>query len=264
MDEFYVNDFLEVINELFPFELAEKWDNVGLQIATRERKIKKVFITLDVTEKVVEYVKKNEFDLIISHHPIIFKPLYTILPLKNSRDRIIKELLCNDIPLIVVHTNADKVLFYQLAEIAGLSNFSPLIPDTINPEIGFGAVGSLEEKVTLKDFLNDLKKKLNINIIKYTGDDSLIIKKIAVCGGTCTSFINEELKDKGIDLFITSDIKYHEAQRAVSLGFNIVDAGHFYTEQILLPEIKRKLEEVLKDKILVEVSRLNKDIFKYL
>ncbi len=263
MNEFYLNDVVDSINRIFPLELAEKWDNSGLQIANENQQINKILITLDVDPQVVKYAVEKKINLIVSHHPIIFKPIDNIIGFKDEKSLLISELLKNNIAVLSIHTNADKVLFHKLADIFKLVNVEPLMKDITDEAVGIGSIGELEEEITLSEFLGVIKERLGTKVLKYSGDSNRIIKKVALCGGTCTSFISPFLQEKAIDVFVTSDIKYHEAQRAVELGVAVIDAGHFYTERVMLPEMKNIIEKEFNYNISVEVVDFAKDIFDY-
>ncbi len=263
MNEFYLNDIVNSINKLFPLDLAEKWDNSGLQIASENKKVQNILITLDVDVTVVEYAVNNNIDLIVSHHPLIFKPINNIVAYDDIKSSIIKKLIQNNIALFSIHTNADKILFQKLANIFELKNVKPLIEEINNSEIGFGSIGELNEPTTVKKFLSIVKNKLNTKFIKYAGELNRTISRISLCGGTCTSFITKKLNAEKIDVFLTSDVKYHDAQRALELGIIIIDAGHFYTEKILLPEFKILLQKEFDNKLNIQVVDFSKDIFEY-
>jgi len=257
-------EFTDKLKKEFPFYLAEKWDNVGLQIANENIIIKKVLITLDISYPIVEYAKKHKFSLIISHHPLIFNPLTSILAFDNLISFLIKELLLFNIAVIILHTNIDKLYFNLISKIFNLSNIKPIDAEPQNPEIGIGSYGELPQKITLKNLLNIIKEKLKIEKLRYVGELNKKVKVIGCCGGSGASLINKSLLEKKIDALITSDLKYHTAQYAEHLGIAVIDAGHYHTEKILLPELKKDLKNLFSDSgIIFEISDIITDPLKF-
>jgi len=254
-------EFINKLEDEFPSCLAEDWDNVGLQIANENIIINNVLITLDITSDVIEYAKEKKFNLIISHHPLIFSPIYSIIAFNNYLSHLIKELLLYNIAVFVIHTNLDKIYFELLSQMFNLKNIKP-IKEEINYSLkaGTGSYGELSYEITLKELLEMVKKKLNIEKLKYVGDLNKRVKIIGTCGGTGTSLINEGLTKKGIDVLITADLKYHTALNAKQLGIAVIDAGHYHTEKILLPHLRKKLINLFSDtKISFEVSNFITD-----
>jgi len=252
-----LNSFERQINKLFPIANAEEWDNTGLQIAADNIKIQKVLITLDLNLKVLKYAKKNNFNLIISHHPIIFKNISHIIAYKNTKSFLIKELLISNIALLVAHTNLDKYFYDLLSKQLKLKKIKTLT------EEGFGSYGTLSNPFLLTDLVEKIKTLLNVPHLRYTGNDNDPVKTIACIGGGGGAYINQMLLNRKIDAIITSDIKYHTAQLSEELNIPVIDAGHFYTENIMLPELKKKLEKVFKHKITFEINTIKTDPFKF-
>lgn len=250
---------MEFINRLeveFPSCLAEDWDNVGLQIANENIIINNVLITLDITSDVIEYAKEKRFELIISHHPLIFSPISSIIAFNNYLSFLIKELLLYNIAVFVIHTNLDKICFKLLSQIFNLKNIKPIKEETNSSlEVGTGSYGEFPMEVTLKELLDMIKKKLNIEKLRYVGNLNKRVRIVGTCGGTGTSLINAQLLKKKIDVLITADLKYHTALDARQMGISVIDAGHYHTEKILLPHLKETLENMFSDtKINFEVA----------
>jgi len=253
-------EIIEKIEKLFPLKFAEKWDNIGLQVATSNKKIKKILLTIDLTPSIIEYSFKNNFDLIISHHPLIFTPLKNILPFYDPVANILFKLIKYDIPLYVMHTNLDKIFFDKLSKLFNLKKVKPLKPE-INSKFGIGAYGELKNSITLKELILQIEKKLEIENLKFIGDLSQKIKRIAFCQGSGSEFINSILIKNNIDAFVTSDIKHHTALTALNMNKAIIDAGHYDTEKIMLPELKNKLAKIFPD-IYFEISKIRTEPFK--
>jgi len=132
-------------------------------------------------------------------------------------------------------------------------------------QLGLGRIGELQEPVTLEEFMDMVKKSLNISLVKYTGDPQASVRKIAVCGGSGASFINKSAFS-GVDVLLTGDVKYHEAQEAKALGLNLVDAGHYATEHPVVLKLAELLAAHCSGEgygILVNSAKMNNDVFNY-
>lgn len=361
---------IQIIEKAAPKKLAFDWDNCGLMVGSEKNKVKKILVTLTVTEEVIDFAIENGFDMIISHHPLLFKPLKSVrwdTPIGN----IIYKAIKNDIIIYSAHTNMDiapdgvndilanilELENVKLLEVTGKENYKKMVVcvpeayqndvraamvnagagwfdnyshlsfnangigtfkpeegtipfigeigkiehvkevriETIVPENlvnkvanamlkahpyeevaydiyplenmwqihGLGRIGYLKEPLTLLELSNIVKQKLNAKFIKVVGDMSKQVYKIAVCGGSGGSLV-KTAASAGADVFITGDIKYHDAEDARALDLTLIDVGHFYSENILIPELvdylKEKIIKLAKD---VEIqSYLGKDPFE--
>ncbi len=237
---------LEFMNLWAPENLAEDWDNVGLQIGDSSKEVKKILLSLDLDKNVSKMAIKENFDLIITHHPFIFKGLKSIT--KESYDgRIIIDLIKNDIALYTAHTNLDQArngVNDELAKVFKLKEVE-ILEITDNEELGYGRVGIIDD-INLLEYIEIIKKNLNLHYLTLYGQKNKTVKKIGLLGGSGSSFIESAYKHD-VDLFITGDVKYHDAQLADKLGMTIIDVGHYYSERIVLPLIKRELKSKFGD-----------------
>ena len=237
-----VKDIKNAIERLAPCSLAEEWDNVGLMLGDAEQYVSTVFICLDVTAENVQKAIDCDADLIISHHPLIFSPLKNILDTDVSGS-IISTLIRNNISVYSAHTNLDKAdggMNDVLADKLGLSDVCHFKDGTI------GRIGELETPVELADFKDFVKNVLDCRSIRYVGTPDETVKTVAVCSGAGGDGIYSAYNE-GADVYVTSDIKHHEAQLAYELGINLIDAGHFETENIICEFLKEYLEEIMPD-----------------
>ncbi len=221
-----IKDIIAKLEAVAPIESQEEWDNSGWQVYTGEKNANNVLISLNITENVVDQAIKNNCDLIISHHPVFFKPI------KNIKNKAIIKAIKNNIQIYSAHTNFDKAingttqtLVKKLEKVLGLTK-----QKTIN---GFVSYATLKEPLSTSEFCNSIKKALNLKVIKIS-KPCLEIKRIAICAGSGADFINE-LATYNVDCFISSDIKYHQA---LDCNFMTVDVGHFESEVISLESIK--------------------------
>lgn len=219
-----VKDVYNYLNREIPFETQEEWDNSGLLIGDMFSEVKTVAVMLDATPENIEKSVKNNVDLIITHHPIIFDPLKSVL-----KDDPIYSLIKQNISLISVHTNWDKAehgVNASLAKVFELTDVKDL--PTKNAE-GFVKYGTLISAEPEGQFCNHVKEKLKVSTVRYSSAHEAI-RRVAVCGGSGADYI-DEVADY-VDAYITSDIKYHQFLHASEIGLTLIDAGHFGTEDV--------------------------------
>ena len=328
-----VLDFLE---KLAPAHLAESWDNVGLLVGKPQQPVRAIVTALDVDAAVVDFALEQGADLIVAHHPVIFKAI-TSLRQDTPQGDLLYRLIQHQIAVICAHTNLDAAeggVNDALAAALGLQRLTPLLCDhreklyklavfvpeqyreavqtamgdagaghiglyshcsfstkgegvflpldgaapfigqqgrlervaeykletivteqvkrqvvtamlTAHPyeEVaydlyelanrgtasGMGRVGDLDQPLRLRDFVDFVARRLPAGVVKAAGDPALLIRKVAVCGGSGAGFFRQA-KQAGAEVFVTGDVSYHEAQQAVASGLAIVDAGHFGSE----------------------------------
>ncbi|MBS4535293.1 Nif3-like dinuclear metal center hexameric protein [Clostridium sp. D2Q-14] len=352
----------KVINKLediAPKKLAEEWDNVGLQIGSLNKKIKKVLLALDINIDVVEEAIENQVDMIISHHPMFFDPIKTI-DLDTYKGQMIEKIIKNDIVVYSAHTNLDlskdgvndalaetleiensqilvteyREAMYKLsvfvpvthenkirkvlgdAGAGGIGNYSyctftskgigtfkpnegsnpyignieelekvdevkievivsgDILDDVVKKmiynhpyeevaydifklenqyiEYGIGRVGNIN-KTTLINFAKKVKEKLNSAYLRIYGNINEEVEKIAVVGGSGSDFI-KDAKKANVDVYITGDIKHHDAQQAMEWGLNLIDAGHFSTEKIVMNKLEKYFRKEFSTDIEILIS----------
>lgn len=234
------------MNNWAPAELIDNWDNTGFQIGNDEKDIKRILISLDLDERVYNRALDGDFHMIITHHPIIFKPI-TSITTSTYKEKLLFNLIQKDIVVYNAHTNLDRAnngVNDELAKLLGLRD-----PQTLemgeDEDYGYGRVGDIEEQ-SLKDYLTFIKKRLDTEFLIVYGDMDRTVKRVALCGGSGSGFIYDAYKKEAC-IYITGDIKYHDAQYGTELGLTIVDAGHYHTEKIILPIVKEYLEKNIED-----------------
>lgn len=254
-----VKQIIEKLNYLAPEGLAEQWDNIGLQIGCANQSVSKVLLALDATSKVIDEAISINADMIITHHPMIFSPLKRILR-DNPKGNNIYKLIKNNISLYVMHTNFDVAFGGTndiLADIIGLKNIKVINPD--EDGMGIGRIGETKE-TTIKELTYKLKKELGILHARVVGDLDMRISKVAICTGSGMNFLQSAIGKA--DVFITGDVKFHEAQEARDLGIGIIDVGHYGSENIAMPSIKLYLDSfAIESNIKIVISNINEDPF---
>jgi dinuclear metal center YbgI/SA1388 family protein len=226
-----VKEIINIMEDYAPLHLKESYDNVGLMIGDGESEVTKILIALDCTLKVIEEAIKCGCNLIITHHPLLFiKP--TSITTNTLQGKKIMTLIKNNINLYSSHTNLDSTPNGINDIIMGLLDFHKvkiLDVSALNSEAGIGRIAILEDSITLEELVNRVKLNLNIETIRYCGDESKIISKVAVINGSGQDYITMAI-NAGADCIITGDTTYHYISDYNEEGIAIIDAGHFDTE----------------------------------
>lgn len=230
-----INELYSMLEEAIPAELSCDWDNDGRMVIPDGKKtVKKVLICLDVTESAVDYAVKNDFDCIISHHPIIFHGVKNI-DADNYLSRKVCKLIKNDIAVFSFHTRLDKVsggvndALADLFKLKNVTDFSDV-----------GRMGEVDTDIDLsvtERFATITKECLDLDRPLIIVDSGRFVKKIAIVGGSGKDYIEEAYKC-GCDTLITGEVPYNYQQEAKEMGINLVLAGHYFTENIVCPRIE--------------------------
>ena len=246
-----VKELYEIFDNRIPSELSEPWDNDGLMCSPdTSTEVERVLIALDVTEDVVDYAIFSHFDLIITHHPLIFKPLTSVTE-ENHVARKILKLLENGVSVFSFHTRADKVsggVNDRLCDRLGLYNTTPF------GEGFLGRVATLEEQYELEDFVYKVKQALGADSVRYS-DAFNPVQRIAVVGGDGKGYVEAAIAE-GADTYISGRIGSNVMEEAAEMGINLIEAGHFFTEQPVTEFFREILDEFCTD-IYVEILDSN-------
>ena len=221
-----------------PRQLAESWDNVGHLVGDPDREVRRILVSLDITERVVQEAADGGFDLIVSHHPVMnctWHPVQT-LRTDDRQGRILTKLTENRISAICMHTNLDAAeggVNDVLACTLGLEDLEMLTEEKI------GRVGTLKCELPLVEFLPFVIKSLGCHGLRYVscGKD---VHRVAVGGGACGCYIPQAIA-AGCDTFVTSDLKYNDFLDTE--GINLIDAGHFPTENVICGPLAAYLQK---------------------
>lgn len=257
-----VNDVIKEMEKIAPTYLKEDFDNVGLMVGDRSKEVKKVLLALDCTLNVIEEAKRENADLIITHHPLIFRRPSNITTDTLQGKKII-ELIKNDISLYSSHTNLDSVengLNSTIVSLLGFEEGAILEANKKEQSAGIGRLVSLNESISLEQLVDKVKKALSINHLRVVnGNDK--ITKIAIINGSGQDFIGKAVS-LGADCIITGDTTYHFASDYKELGISILDVGHFASEQLVFFNVMKKLEEKFRD-IEFITSKVEEDPFNF-
>lgn len=352
--EIKARDLIRLMEQWAPPMLAEKWDNPGMQAGSAEQPVHKVLVSLDLTKQNAQFAAENHINMIISHHPFLFRGLKTV-DLQTEKGQILQTLLTHGITAFAAHTNLDtaedgvndalaaalemknlrgfvpirKRRMYKLVTYvpelqeerilaalkdagagqighysgcafssAGLGRFCPdgeaqpfcgergkenterevRIETCVSEEQiknvtaalvkvhpyeepvwdlyelanqgkwqTMGRIGEFPREMTGEEALLYVKERLGLPVVKYAGPVDGAIRRAAVLGGAGAEFA-ARAKALGADLYITGDVKYHEAQEAAAMGLLVIDGGHFYTERVIIPSLAERLRKTAADR----------------
>ncbi len=233
-----VKEIEEALFEWAPRSLAEEWDNVGLQCGNPDAPVNRVAICLDVTPDSLSFALKSQSDLVISHHPLIFRPL-SCLNLKEYTARLLAGFLRHDISVISMHTNLDSCqggVNDKLCGLLGIGDTSPLLPSPSIPEAGLGRVGRLERPMYQEEFIEHVCQGLGLDCIPFAGGSRKPISLVAVCSGSGSTLFDKALT-AGAQAYVTAEIKHSVARKAQGEDILLVDAGHFQTEHPVVTSV---------------------------
>ncbi|MBX2892996.1 MAG: Nif3-like dinuclear metal center hexameric protein [Saprospiraceae bacterium] len=240
-----IKDILTVLEAVAPPHLQESYDNAGLIVGHPEAEVTGVLFCLDSTEAVVREAVEKGCNLIVAHHPIVFRGLKRLNG-TTYVERTVVQAIRNNVAIYAIHTNLDNVyrqgVNAKIAEKIELVDTRILAPKSnLDVTIGAGLVGQLPSPMPEKEFLQHLKTNLHTQCVRHTALLGKPVRTVAVCGGSGSFLLPEALR-AGADAFVSADFKYHEFFDAEG-KIIVADVGHFESEQFtieLLCEIVRE------------------------
>ncbi len=261
-----IADIIKTMETLAPFCLAEEWDNVGLQVGQMDWPVRTVWIALDPAPDVVAAACSNGVDLLITHHPLIFNPLRSI-DFSTPVGSIIHMAGEHRTGIFAAHTNLDNatggindVLAYRI----GLNNLK-VLANARGPEDsqGLGRVGELDKSKELASFALTIKEKLGLKFVKVAGKPDLLVNKVAVCTGSGSSLM-DNFFSSGAQVYISGDLRYHDARATEAANLGLIDIGHFASEHLIVDILAERLGKILLETgidVKVEAYKLENDPF---
>ena len=244
-------EIIESLEQKYAPDFAESWDNVGLLVGDKEKEVHKIFLALDVTDESLEMAIKEQADMIITHHPLIFSAMKKVTTDNFIGRRIIK-MIQHDISYYAMHTNFDSAPGCMADIVADRLNFTDQKPleamgEISGTEYGIGKTGSLKVPMKGLEIAREVKNRFGLPFVTVYGselyEDTPIVKA-ATCPGAGGSELNEAIK-AGAQAFITGDISHHEGIDAAAQGMMIIDAGHYGLEHIFMDFMEGFLKEKL-------------------
>ena len=270
-----VGEIINMVEELAPRELAAAWDNVGLQVGARDWPVKSVWVALDPLPQVVSAACQEDVDLLITHHPLIFKPL-TSVDCTTPTGNIIHSALNRHLAIYSAHTNLDAAadgVNDSLARCIGLRNLGVLeqgeaaVPDKDGQGQsvvqGLGRTGDLAQRTTLASLARDVRESLGLGSVAIAGNPELPVDRVALCSGSGASMLGDFFASDA-QVYISGDLRYHDARDVEAAGRGLIDIGHFASEHLIVDVLAGKLTDMLKRKhaeVSVEACMLEEDPF---
>lgn len=243
-----VKEIHQYIDQIAPFSLQESWDNSGFLVGEGGKQIQRVLCALDITEHVVEEAVQLHAGLIVTHHPVIFHKLSSVTD-ESRTGAILLQLIAQNLAVISAHTNLDAAqggVNDALAQALGLQHITPftsLQTDCYGRSCGLGRMGLRGAKAAseFSAFAEFVRRRLSADGLRCY-DAGRPVEKVAVLGGAGADWLLEAA-EKGCDTYITSDISHHHWHDAITAQVNLIDAGHFNTEQVIIPVLAKRLAE---------------------
>ena len=238
-----IKEVLNALERFAPLPLQESWDNAGLQVGLTETEVSGALLCLDVNEKIVDEAIQKGCNLIVSHHPLLFRGLKTISDLTDVQRTVMKAIV-NGICVISMHTNMDNAkggVNFKIAEKLGLQDVQFLASKTVDGiEAGSGVMGTFVEPMASDDFVIAVKKAFDVECAMCNELLRRPVQKVAICGGAGDFLLDDALK-AGADAFITGEMHYHQ-YFGYEQRIQICVIGHYQSEQYT-SEIFREIIE---------------------
>ena len=248
-----VRELIQHIDTFAPFSLAEEWDNPGLMAGSYDAEISRIAVCLDAVSEAVIEAGNMGCNVLVCHHPLIFRPLKRI-DTGTDIGRTIHEAITRNVNIIAAHTNWDKApggVNDTLAALLGLEGVSSLGE--------FGVVGEVHAEDTRK-FLERVKTSWELSRLDFfTRNMPERISRIALCGGSGAEFWSDAIRHNA-DVYITADMKYHELTDATRAGLSVALAEHGEMERATIPELARKISESGIETRIIDVRALTKPV----
>lgn len=242
-----VKDILEWLDAYAPFRFAASWDRCGLQVGTPTAVVERLLVGLDPKFETLEEAIRLHCQCLVTHHPLFLHPLDAVRT-DEFPGNLIWRALGGGVNLISAHTNLDVARAgtnETLAGMLGLTSLQPLEVDaSLEKEeryLGLGLIGLLARPVTLREFAQASRAALGETGVRVVGEPSRRVQKVALCTGSGGSLV-ERARRAGVDVYVTGDLKYHEALRAFEEGPALVDVGHFASERIIVGPLAEYLQ----------------------
>ena len=227
-----IKELLSALEVFAPLPLQESWDNAGLQVGVTEAEVSRALLCLDVTEKVVDEALAKGCNLIVSHHPLLFRGLKQVSDLTDVQ-RTVRRAIQHDIAVISMHTNMDNAeggVNFKMAEKLGLQEVRFLAPKTVDGvTCGSGVVGMLPTPFSALDFVALVKRAFDVKCLMTNELLQRPIRTVALCGGA-GDFMTDDAVKAGADAFITGEMHYHQ-YFGYEQQLQICVTGHYQSEQ---------------------------------
>lgn len=242
-------DVIRALEAFAPMHYAFEGDSIGLQLGYPQQKVQKVFLALELNEAICREAREFGAHMVVVHHTPFFKPFKQLRD-DLALDQVVIQLIRSEMALYCAHTNLDCApggVNDVLARLLGLEKTTVLESSgQSEPGVGLGRVGQLPEPITLQSLARKVSLALDTKVVRFCGGPHQTVQTVACCGGSGI-FLMHQAKACHAEVLLTSDVKHHEAQQALDMGLNVIDASHYATEMPVMKTLKEYLERVLPD-----------------
>ncbi len=241
-----VQDLTDHLESIAPLAYQESYDNAGLLTGRPETAITGVMVCLDATEAVLDEALQRGCNVVVCHHPIIFKGLKRLTG-RHYVERVVIKAIREELAVYAIHTNLDNVLQQgvntRFARQLGLKDPQILAPKDIGPEgaVGSGMIGSLAKPMEETAFLDLVQARMRTDCVRHTALLGRPVERIAICGGAGI-FLLETAVQAGADAFVTADVKYHDFFEA-DQRLLLADIGHYESEQFTMDSLRESISQ---------------------
>lgn len=265
-----VADVIAVMERIAPPHLAEEWDNCGLQVGSPRWPVRSVRVSLDPLPSVVQSAVRDGVDMLVTHHPLILRPLRAI-NVESTIGRVIEAALQGRMALYCAHTNLDSAregVNQVLARTLGLQQLVPMIPPAATNDgsaagMGMGRIGRLEQPMSLRRLAEAVRQRLGLHQVRVAGDPDMMVQQAAVCSGSGSGLL-AAFFETGAEVYISGDLRYHDARDVEAAGRGLIDVGHFASEHLIVEPLAVQLRHLMSDAgraVRIDACALEQDPF---
>ncbi|MCL2036022.1 MAG: Nif3-like dinuclear metal center hexameric protein [Oscillospiraceae bacterium] len=253
-----VKQIYNYLDRIAPFKNASKDDNVGLIVGAANAEVGKILVAIDATNDVIAEAAEKGAELIITHHPLMYRPVSKI-----PKGEPLHAMIRHNINFIAAHTNFDVADYGTTDIMLDLLGFpaSQVVLSPENPDkTGFGRIVELDSPLTPQELAEKCKRAFKCSVVRYT-DSNRTIKRVGLCSGG-GDFLTDKALESGCDAYICGDVKWYTFTHAANHDLTLIDAGHFHTEDIFCEYLVERLREEFPG-VTVEKSVNSVDVVKY-
>ena len=260
-----VKEVYQFIDQIAPFDTQEGFDNAGFLVGRGDRDVTKLLVALDITAEVAEEAAGWGAQLIAAHHPVIFNPVKSVTD-ETLTGQVLLALAEQKIAAICAHTNLDAArggvndCLAKALELTEIGQLCQAGVDAQGRPYGIGRVGTVHRPgLSAREYAAFVKERLNAANVRFVGGGKPV-QRVAVGGGACGSML-EDVVAQGCDTFVTADLKYNQFLDAKALGLNLLDAGHFPTENVVCAPLAGRLAKAFPETEVL-LSEVHREVYK--
>lgn len=237
--------WIDLVAACYAPQTAASWDSIGLQVGDPADPVARAMVSLDVTTAVLDEAVERSVDLVIAHHPLVFRPLARVTP-TTAAGRLVLQAARSHVAVLAVHTNFDAAVpgtTEPIVEALELGDVRPLEPLPDEPTLGLGRIGSLPTPLPVRQLADRLAGALPAPHLRVAGSLDRKVRRIAACGGAGDSLLDTAIS-AGAELYVTGDLRHHVVLDALTQQVSVIDAGHYATEAAALPTLHERLRTI--------------------